>query len=60
MKYKIEILISQSDNISDARKSELQDLANIISKQIKEMSFSKLNFICTHKQRHLIIEWLLR
>jgi len=51
LKDKIKQLEKEESLISDKRKSELQELANVISEQLAEQNDSKVVFVCTHNSR---------
>ncbi len=59
LKKTISELTQDFESIPDERKQTLQDVANYISKELKEHDTVKLNFICTHNSRrsHLAQIW---
>jgi protein-tyrosine-phosphatase len=52
-------LVEDFDNISEARRRELNKVAEYISDQLSETGISKLTFICTHNSRrsHMAQIW---
>lgn len=48
---KIETVINQEALILPARKAELEALARTIQRQLQEMDFSKVIYVCTHNSR---------
>ena len=48
---KIKVLLTQKEEISAARKGELEELASLILGQLKHTGFAKVTFICTHNSR---------
>lgn len=59
LKNTISEIMQDFESIPEERKQTLQDVANFISKELKENSSVKLNFICTHNSRrsHLSQIW---
>jgi arsenate reductase len=59
LKNYISEITQNFDSIPDERKQTLQDVADYISKELKEHDSVKLNFICTHNSRrsHLAQIW---
>lgn len=59
LKEYISEITQDFESIPDERKKTLQDVADYISKELKENNSAKLNFICTHNSRrsHLAQIW---
>ncbi len=59
LKEYISEITQEFESIPDERKKTLQDVADYISKELKENNSAKLNFICTHNSRrsHLAQIW---
>lgn len=51
LKSNLESLIPEQDQISEERKAQLIELADIITEQIADEETAKVNFICTHNSR---------